>query len=67
MTSYPAESPAYDIIATSQDRRREVRERHHNGLDIVEAHENRRGWLFDVPRTDTSASRSGQHPRRRPR
>jgi predicted phage baseplate assembly protein len=43
MTSSPAKSPAYDIIATSQDRRREVRERHHNGLDIVEAHENRRG------------------------
>jgi predicted phage baseplate assembly protein len=35
--------PPDPIIATSQDRRREVRARHHNGLDIVEVHENRRG------------------------
>jgi predicted phage baseplate assembly protein len=36
-------APFDDTIATSQDRRREVRARHHNGLDIVETHEDRRG------------------------
>jgi predicted phage baseplate assembly protein len=35
-------SPAAITIATSQDRRREVRAHHHNGLDLVEVHENRR-------------------------
>jgi predicted phage baseplate assembly protein len=35
--------PTDATIATSQDRRREVRARHHNGLDIVEVHESRRG------------------------
>ena len=39
MTPMPADA----TIATSQDRRREVRARHHNGLDLVEVHENRRG------------------------
>jgi predicted phage baseplate assembly protein len=39
MTSWPADDP----IATSHDRRRDVRAHHHNGLDIVEVHENRRG------------------------
>lgn len=36
-------APLDDTIATSQDRRREVRARQHSGLDIVEAHEDRRG------------------------
>jgi hypothetical protein len=35
-------SPADATIATSQVRRREVRAHHHNGLDFVEVHENRR-------------------------
>jgi predicted phage baseplate assembly protein len=36
-------APIDDTIAKSEDRRREVRARHHNGLDFVEAHEDRRG------------------------
>lgn len=43
MTAAAAEFPASGTIANSQDRRRDVRTRHHNGLDIVEVHENRRG------------------------
>ncbi len=38
MTATPADA----TLATSQDRRREVRAHHHNGLDLVEVHENRR-------------------------
>ena len=45
--------PADATVATSQDRRREIRMRHHDGLDFVEVHEDRAGltlmFLEQVP------------------